>query len=153
MSLAGEIAIGFRKFLSNDDIIENEENVELTNELKESLNNINERANKYQKGIENSVIIHASDRIITAPDIPVIGSIIGKLKIRKANALLEKARKEKEQEESALLNKDETVKAAVETNSFTNPNGANIVKTKAVEKGDRSYPRESGGEIRTRKGR
>lgn len=153
MSLAGEITLGLKKFLSNDDIIENEENIELSDELKTSMNSIDEKAKKYQKGIEDSVVIHSSDRIITAPNIPIIGSIIGRLKIGKANAQLEKARKAKAQNEKSTLILDETIKATVETNSFTNPNGSNIVKTKAAVKGDKSNPREKGGEIRTRKGR
>ena len=154
MSLAADVLYGIKGFMGNNDIVEDDTKTVLTKELEDSIKSIDLKAEEHNKNIEKSVSpVRSSERIITAPNIPIVGSIIGWFKKRKVNAQLQKAIDMKIEEESTILNKDDTMKAAIETNSFTNPNGKNTVKTKAARKDDKSNPRELGGEERIRKGR
>lgn len=123
----------------------------VANELIKSRDDMDQKSDNYQKTVSKGfVTISLSDRTITAPNIPIIRDIIFKIKTKKINAQIEKTKETLRMEEEKT---DSTVKAAVSTNSFTNPNGKGVVKTKAAIKGDTSNPREQGGEIRTRKGR
>lgn len=91
MSFASDLAIGFKSIFGNADIQDiGDENTELTGELRDSFEKTIMRARSLERGWDNSVDFHASDRIFTAPNIPVIGSIVAWVKSRKINKQLKK---------------------------------------------------------------
>lgn len=154
MSFASDLALGFKSIFGNGDVMNfdiNDINA-LPEELKKSLNSISEKAAFKQKEAERGIKVGSSERIITAPNIPVIGSIVAFFKRTKIDRQLKSKLKEKEGDNGSVqLEKDSVVHDAIQTNPYTNKGGKNVIHTVSASELENT-PRELGGEERTKRG-